>query len=462
MTTTTLSSQTPAVCVGPTSLRAVLADLVPPLVECLQQRGGPTDEDLEAVRLFAETLASKGDAVLFPLEAFKDREQAAALRQALAQHVATAAFCPGGITPFGLRVAATPTSLSIEEEGACAGEFPVDAKGTRKTTGSFYTPMELITAPGCLLDTALEPVIKEACAQEHPEEALLSLSIADPSCGSGAFPYAASERLAQRLARVRYGEKEPTLMQWREIRRAIVARCLYAVDLNPAAVELCKLTLSFQAIDPAKPFPYLDAHILRGNGIIGTDFASMSDGIPDAALEPILGDDPALARAYKKRNKAERADRQGLFTLSGPEGRCLDWEGSHRLLAQAQRQLDAMPDDTLERWHFKRAAHRCLLESDLYQWNLLRANAWCAAFVWKKTSEMPDAITDAVFRSIECDPAGVVPWMRTEIDRLAEHYQFFHWDIAFAQVLCGHTHFMAAERKRQREWVESMEKKRHD
>ena len=54
----------------------------------------------------------------------------------------------------------------------------------RKTTGSYYTPTDLISL---LLDSALDPVLDEASRQASPEEAILDLKIVDPACGSGHF-----------------------------------------------------------------------------------------------------------------------------------------------------------------------------------------------------------------------------------------------------------------------------------
>ncbi len=316
------------------------------------------------------------------------------------------------------------------QEPACIGAYPVDVRGARKSTAAFYTPMQLITASGALLDTALQPQIVGACASKDPEQALLALTIGDPSCGSGAFLFAAAERIAQHLARIRHGDREPSAEQWRAIRRAVVARCLYGVDINPAAVELCKLTLSLQAIDPTRPFPFLDAHILCGNSILGATPALLRKGIPDEAFEPIEGDDPKICAAWKRQNRAERAERQGVFASDSPS-----WAQVDCLLAHFMDRIEAMPDDTGEAWVEKQRCYTELLHSDIYQYSVLRANAWCAAFVWKKTGEFPCAITEAVFRAIERDPGGVAPWMREEIDRLARQYQFFHWHLAFPHVL---------------------------
>ena len=88
-----------------------------------------------------------------------------------------------------------------------AGAFSLGyaAGNERKTTGSYYTPTPLIVE---LLDSALDPVLNEAAAAENPEQALLSLKVVDPACGSGHFLIAA-ERIAYRLASARVGGGNP-------------------------------------------------------------------------------------------------------------------------------------------------------------------------------------------------------------------------------------------------------------
>lgn len=421
------------------SFQAFLEYKVPPLIAAMQERGGPREPDWEAAQSFSEALAFRGDVLQFVFDAQSQgaQKKAVSSRDDLAQHVATAAFCPGGIETFGLRFLANARGVTIERlESGWPGPFP-KMHEERKSTGSYYTPRSLIDDPRCLLDSALEPVVAEKLQAPDPERALLTMSVVDPSgCGSGAFLWCATERLAKHLAALRYGDLPPTRAQWQQIRRQIIGHCMFGVDLNPTAVELCKLTLSLQAIDPERSFPFLDAHIQRGNGILGATYALMREGIPDAALDPIEGDDKKLYSAYKKRNKTERERQHGLFVL--PPGGIPDWDMALGMLARVMRHIDAMPDEFPEGWQAKRDYYRHYLQSDPYQWSLLRANAWCSAFVWKKTGEFPDAITDAVFRTIERDPEGTAPWMRDEINRLAEQYQFFHTELAFPQVLYGH------------------------
>jgi hypothetical protein len=70
----------------------------------------------------------------------------------------------------------------------------------------------------------------------------------------------------------------------------VIGRCIYGVDINPMAVELCKVNLWLEAIDPGKPLTFLDDQILCGNSLLGTTPALMEKGIPDEAFNPIEGD----------------------------------------------------------------------------------------------------------------------------------------------------------------------------
>ena len=52
----------------------------------------------------------------------------------------------------------------------------------------------------CLLDSALDPVLKEAAQETRGRNAILALKVVDPACGSGHFLIAAAHRIAKRLA----------------------------------------------------------------------------------------------------------------------------------------------------------------------------------------------------------------------------------------------------------------------
>ena len=99
--------------------------------------------------------------------------------------------------------------------------------------------------------------------------ALLDLRILDPAAGSGHFLIAAAHRVARALASVRTGEIEATPDEVRRALREVVARCVYGTDLNPMAVELCRVALWLETLEPGKPLSFLDHHIRVGNSLLG-------------------------------------------------------------------------------------------------------------------------------------------------------------------------------------------------
>ena len=67
-------------------------------------------------------------------------------------------------------------------------------------------------------------------------------------------------------------------------RQALCWRSLalhYAADRNPMAVELCKVALWIEALEPGKPMTFLDSHIRCGDSLIGVLIMMLRDGIPD-------------------------------------------------------------------------------------------------------------------------------------------------------------------------------------
>jgi type I restriction-modification system DNA methylase subunit len=300
----------------------------------------------------------------------------------------------------------------------------------RKTTGSYYTPTSLIT---CLLDSALDPVLNEAADKAtvvEAEEAILNLKICDPACGSGHFLVAAAHRVAKKLAAVRTGDEEPSPEARRHALRDVVGRCIYGVDINPMAVELCKVSLWMEAIEPGKPLSFLDAHIQRGNSLLGTTPALLKNGIPNEAFEPIEGDDKKICSEFKKLNNKLREGNTSLFREDQDTP---IWE-QQGTLVHSMLQLDDMREDTVADVRNKDAFFKKLRASGAYENALLWANAWCAAFVWKKTADMRPPITNEEFRDIGQNPFVLAPWRRKEIERLAAQYQFFHWHLAFPDV----------------------------
>ncbi len=311
--------------------------------------------------------------------------------------------------------------------------FAEFAGSERKTTGSYYTPDSLVQ---CLLDSALDPVVEQALKGKsgaEAEEAILTLKVCDPAVGSGHFLVGAAHRLAQHLARVRahaHGDSEPTALAHQQALRDVIGRCLYGVDINPMAAELCRVGLWLEAMEPGKPLSFLEHHIKVGNSLLGATPALLRDGIPDDAFKPIEGDDKNFIKEWKKHNKEERKGHRGLFQkLAAPWERLGD-------LAPSLVSLEDVSDDTIEGQRRKRQIYQDFINSSSYEFTRLWADAWCAAFVWIKREQehLPYPMTEEVFRRIEESPHNVSPAIKDEVRRLAEQYQFFHWHIEFPDV----------------------------
>ncbi len=301
----------------------------------------------------------------------------------------------------------------------------------RKTTGSYYTPTSLINA---LLDSALDPVLDEAWHKSDPQQAILALKVCDPACGSGHFLIAAANRIAKALASVRTGEEEPAPSVIQEAKRDVIGRCIYGVDINPMAVELCKVNLWMEALEPGKPLSFLDHRIQCGNSLLGTTPRLMAEGIPSDAFTPIEGDDPRFVQSMKRLNRDERRQRElGLRQLSLDEAPPTD----HRALTYAMNKLDAISDDTLFEVRQKEAQYKALASDPVYVKARLLADAWCAVFVWEKrqSHNLSLPMTDLLYRRIEHDPlAENLEQVRSYVFELKERYQFFHWHVAFPDV----------------------------
>jgi methylase of polypeptide subunit release factors len=207
------------------------------------------------------------------------------------------------------------------------------AADERAASGSFYTPKEIV-------DVLVERAIGEWLGEGTPEQQLDKLAritILDPACGSGAFLLSALGAI-ERLWRARTSDVP------RDLRRRIVARSLYGVDLNPRAVRLCELRLwlaivsgSDAAIDEIEPLPNLDRNILQGNALL-----SPTDFLGDGRLS-IYADWLHALRAQRdlldRYRTAPHAQRPALYRLIRGNDQRLASELLARSIDEAEREL---------------------------------------------------------------------------------------------------------------------------
>lgn len=307
--------------------------------------------------------------------------------------------------------------------GFIGDEAEGDTRGSaRKLTGSYYTPDELVQE---LIKSALEPKIAEAMKAAEPRAALLALKVIDPASGSGHFLLAAARRIAAEVARLDAESDIPEAQAFRHALREVVAHCIYGVDLNPLAVELCQTALWLETLEPGKPLGFLDHHVRHGNSLVGIlDPAIMAEGIPDKAYTALSGDDKPTCTALKRSNRAQAGGRQAeLFNTEAAKA-----------IADTHAALDAMPEDTVEAIAAKRAAFAQAEADAQLGRERLRADLFCAAFFAPKSAvnAVKVPLSGDLVRAAEGQPMrpGVAELTR----ELAAEYHFFHWRLAFPGV----------------------------
>ncbi|MDX2240269.1 MAG: DNA methyltransferase, partial [Leptolyngbyaceae cyanobacterium bins.302] len=334
-------------------------------------------------------------------------------------------------------------------------EFQLVTGSDRKTTGSYYTPPELV---GQLIKSALEPVIAERLKsvsltpqpplpetgrgaegegktlQQLQEAALLSLKVCDPACGSGHFLLAAARRIGKELARVRTGETQPGSEPLRVAIRDVIQHCIYGVDLNPLAVDLCKVALWLEGLCQGLSLNFLDHRIKCGNSLVGVlDLDCLKDGIPEDAYKPVTGDDKTIASRIKKTNKKERDDlRQGQLSLELEA----TFERDREEYAKAWRDIEGMKDDDPAAVHQKQKKYE--RSRHLVSWLRDRSacNLWTAAFFMPLTEQNLQLLpTSAVLNNL-LKGNWATQAIVDAADRLAEEKRFFHWPLEFPEVFC--------------------------
>jgi hypothetical protein len=297
------------------------------------------------------------------------------------------------------------------------------AGNDRKTSGSYYTPSELVEL---VLDTALDPVLDDAEKQRAPEAALLAVTACDPAIGSGHFMVATARRIASRLAMARTGEIDPTPTTLQDAMHDVVARCIYGVDINPMAADLAKVSLWMEAMSPGRPLSFLDHHIKVGNSLLGTTAALLHAGIPDAAYVALTGDDKADVKAWKKLNEQQRSGQMSLLDEGGIEvGNDTQRRGTAEV-AERSATATTLADTA---WAAQRYA--TLQASEEVSRARVVADAWCAAFLSPKTKSA-EPITHETLVALANGTASES--VRAAVSAVASRHRLFHWHLEFPEI----------------------------
>ena len=318
------------------------------------------------------------------------------------------------------------------------GEEPVERVGSiefsfaqgdqRAATGSHYTPDDLVQP---LIKHSLDYLIAEALKKPEPAKALLDLRVADISCGSGHILLAAARRIATELAIVRTGEEQPSPGAFRAAIRDVIRECIYGVDLNPLAVELCKVALWLEAHTPGEPLNFLDHHIKCGNAIVG--FARREEaerGVPDEAFKTLPDDDKDAAAFLRKRNKEQRGNYVSEPSITPTLQKQLDD------ILRGWNELNRLPEHTPDEIEAKRTRYLAFTQSkDSWLLHQIASIPIAQFYIPKTQDNLNRFVTDATYRRYwkgEISPQGQAT---AEAWAMAERKRFFHWFLEFPEII---------------------------
>ncbi|MEE3485628.1 MAG: restriction endonuclease [Bacteroidales bacterium] len=336
----------------------------------------------------------------------------------------------------------------------------------RQSTSSYYTRPDLVNS---LIKTALVPVIEDklkACStREEREKALLDMKVCDAACGSGHFVLAMARTIAWHLCVVRTGEDNPASRDYRQALREVIQKCVYAVDYNPDAVELCKVVLWIEGFCAGKPLSFLDHHIRCGNSVVGvTDLNVLLDALPRDAFKVHEhesnpnGTTTLLMRFVRRINEAEaERNKTGAFgELFANEQPKLD--KSQIELGNTARSITSLPEESLDeekdkadKWEAFMSSPQveCLRRAaDIYTYAFYRTYTYSdfferfddfteTGYTMREDVELPSPATigKALLETKEdYDGPRLSDDFKAEVQAAADRYRFFHWSVEFPEV----------------------------
>ena len=344
-------------------------------------------------------------------------------------------------------------------------EFSFVEGDKRSSSGSHYTPEELVKP---LIKHSLDYIIEERV--KHPEkyassmnsfsptreemsagqrgdmhnrnktlaqeQALLSITVCDVACGSGHILLSAARKIATELASIREGAEQPSPAYYRTALRDVIKNCIYGVDYNPLAVELCKVALWLEAHNPGEPLNFLDHHIKCGNSIVGLAHREeLEKGIASEAFKTLPGDEKDFAKTLRDQNIREQKERKAKEVQLKAEFEKSTNNSVQEAMAE-YKTFNKLPETTPVEIELKQKAYDKFINGKGYSFLKAMADTQIAQFFTPKTTDNKNALmTDAEFRLIL---SGWQGWQDRKVSNaavVAQQKRFFHWFIEFPTVM---------------------------
>ena len=234
---------------------------------------------------------------------------------------------------------------------------------------------------------------------------LFDFHVLDPACGSAHFLVEVVDELADKIATLLGEVALPAVREQLEalraraaqfgagiedtalLKRLVLKRCVYGVDLSAMGVEIAKVSLWLGSFVPGLSLAYLDFNVQRGNSLIGVTRAE------EVGQDTLFGD--ALAQAI--------AD-----------------------AAKGAAQLRAIDDTTPDLVEASRTANQALHDTVAGAQRLF--DLWTA-----EPLGLPRARSEALLHGAELLAGAATPLTR-DAEGLAERERFLHWPLAFPDV----------------------------
>ena len=310
----------------------------------------------------------------------------------------------------------------------------------RSKSGSHYTPEELVQP---LIKHSLQYIIEERKDKLDAEMQLLDIKVCDVACGSGHILLSSARKIALELACIRETSasnskekvEQPSPMYLRQAMRDVIRNCIYGVDKNPLAVELCKVALWLEAHNPNEPLNFLDHHIKCGDAIVGLAHREeLENGIAEEAFKTLPGDDKDIASTYAKQNKLERKER-----VTKELQIRADFEASTTANVQEAmeeyKSFNELSENTPEEIEVKQRAYKKFLDGKGFTFLKTMADSQLAQFFIPKTTANKDKlITDNEYRQILAGQKGWQGQKTAMATTVAHEKRIFHWFLEFPEV----------------------------
>jgi hypothetical protein len=325
-------------------------------------------------------------------------------------------------------------------EGSDQYSCSFDGSAERGKSGSHYTPEDLVQplikhSLEYLIEDRLKPFQQKKATAENTVQALLGLKICDIACGSGHILLSASRRVSLEIARIQTGEEQPNPVTIRKAMKDVVRNCIYGVDKNPLAIELCKIALWLEAYNPGEPLNFLDHHIKCGDAIIGLAHRSdLENGIANEAFKTLPNDDKNISKAFRDRNVKERKERETKGQQLKADFEKTTENSVLQTLAE-YKVFNSLPETSPEEIEKKAMSYKNFIEGKGFSFLKAMADTQVAqTFIAKTEKNKENIITDGEYRLIL---SGYKGWQDRKVaiaTVVAIEQRFFHWFLEFPEV----------------------------